>query len=1243
MKKKWFGNKAKSYSSRITLEQLEERIVLDASVPATSVDNPENPDNAQVEQQAQQTGGPEAQNAPTQAAADAAAANDPLGQIFNNDAAQVIVSSDMGTVESLSPQPLRAVVVSSDINDGADLVSAIKDNIVTIGYDASTANSQTILSSIEAALAGRAVDSIAFVSHDEGPGAFSLTDSLSVSFSSLASDASLQNFWHAVGQFVKDDGRIDIAACDVASSEEGLALVAQIEALSGRNVAASSDPTGNADFGANWELETDGVSLLDTYLDANAALNFDGRLQTFTVNGVNETGLVYTEGFAIDLDPDNNITLSVGQSYTATLQIDDYDHFGSISSIVSGVQKGTYDSDSGLWTITGSKANVQNALRAATFTPTENYDLPVDIILTVQENANDELPDPVVNTVTKTIELGVNPVSDPATLSVADNSFVFTAFSGDPIAIGADGNIVVGDPDTGDILTARLTWNRLAGAVEWSGGIKTDGSLDLTGNKDTVNDLLESVVFVPDAGWGVNTNVTVSVKDLGGATFDASQVISLKKNIQTRVETWDTQESEWVAFDQYVPYERIYVEGYEKDFLPSLRVIDSDYNEIVYVTLTLDDATTGYLTSKTDYSRDSALRYQEINVDSDLGLEGVWTYSGKVVNVNAMLGKVVFVPYDDNDVNSSVSVNITDRDSAPVTGAIDYVVVGRNDQPEFVALPGGVEGVIEYDENSGPVSLAGIEINDPDTGESDLTVSVTLYEPANGDFGLEGWASSGIVTNKMVDGVRVWSVKGTEVQVNGTLDHLHFIPVSDNDLDSTISVEVTDHGDNTVVRKEYLTLDVIPVEGENDPVQAGFYISGEMKPSDFVPIVSYQEGYANVWLPQIIVNDDDPGDSFTVTFTLENTDARVTIAPVDVKDVIGYVETYGDAQNLSFVGDGVWKLQDVNLNKLNEALGHLRFQPNYDNDHNANLNIEIVDSGGTSVTADMTLKVTGKNDQPVFTDTPNPDVPITYDEDAPAVAIKTGSHYLQVNDIDTAETLTAIVTLSDTSTGKFTSHYTDGGVTKVINSNVYGIWTIKNKTVAQVNEALENLSFIPKANNEKTSWFSVEVKDGGENSTVTQYREFYLEVTPKNDQVTVSTAPLTVSYGPSMATMTALALPDIKVSDIDANEQVKATFTVNMGAEAASLSRFSASVPDSYAYKVEDGVGTWTYSGTVTELNAAIKDLKFIPEDEFPAGFTGKTSLSVKIEDGLENGTVAKEGVVWIDYGTKTSWWDLLE
>ena len=60
-------------------------------------------------------------------------------------------------------------------------------------------------------------------------------------------------------------------------------------------------------------------------------------------------------------------------------------------------------------------------------------------------------------------------------------------------------------------------------------------------------------------------------------------------------------------------------------------------------------------------------------------------------------------------------------------------------------------------------------------------------------------------------------------------------------------------------------------------------------------------------------------------------------------------------------------------------------------------------------------------------------------------------------------------------------------------------------------------------------------------------------------------------------------------------------------------------------------------------MNAAIKDLKFIPEDDFPFGFNGKTSISVEVQDGAENGTSPVNGVIWIDYSNKTSWWDLIE
>jgi len=74
--------------------------------------------------------------------------------------------------------------------------------------------------------------------------------------------------------------------------------------------------------------------------------------------------------------------------------------------------------------------------------------------------------------------------------------------------------------------------------------------------------------------------------------------------------------------------------------------------------------------------------------------------------------------------------------------------------------------------------------------------------------------------------------------------------------------------------------------------------------------------------------------------------------------------------------------------------------------------------------------------------------------------------------------------------------------------------------------------------------------------------------------------------------------------------------------------------------------GEWVYEGSLQNLNAAIKDLKFVREDGFlipPGDFLsgGGTSISVKIEDGLENGTLPIEGIIYI--AENRSFWELIQ
>ena len=54
--------------------------------------------------------------------------------------------------------------------------------------------------------------------------------------------------------------------CSVAAGPAGRALLAQVEALTGVTVTASTDKTGGAE-GADWEMETHGLDVAKDYFD----------------------------------------------------------------------------------------------------------------------------------------------------------------------------------------------------------------------------------------------------------------------------------------------------------------------------------------------------------------------------------------------------------------------------------------------------------------------------------------------------------------------------------------------------------------------------------------------------------------------------------------------------------------------------------------------------------------------------------------------------------------------------------------------------------------------------------------------------------------------------------------------------------------------------------------------------------------------------------------------------------------
>ncbi|THB65658.1 MAG: DUF4347 domain-containing protein, partial [Desulfovibrio sp.] len=249
---------------------------------------------------------------------------------------------------------LRVLAVSSSVQDAEVLANSAVEGVLTYVYDGDSSNLDAILADITEMLGGQQADSIAFATHDLGAGQFHLAGEHSVDTYSLLNDAELQSFWQGVGSLVAEDGRVDVIACDVAGTAQGLELLSQLESLTGADVAASDDATGNPAQGGDWVLETHNVNLVGTYLDADGLVQFDDLLAAqdkVWADTSQENNAVATDGeWLIVGSPDSNgsdgvvkIFRHVGTEWQEfqTLQLGDV--AGSLPSGLLSTRNGSFD------------------------------------------------------------------------------------------------------------------------------------------------------------------------------------------------------------------------------------------------------------------------------------------------------------------------------------------------------------------------------------------------------------------------------------------------------------------------------------------------------------------------------------------------------------------------------------------------------------------------------------------------------------------------------------------------------------------------------------------------------------------------------------------------------------------------------------------------------------------------------------------------------------------------------------
>ncbi len=294
------------------LMQMEERIVLDGSVAAVvaaagaadasaSADTKSDSGDASdlPAEQADNTAG---DGSDSDNSGDSDAGDNTDADTANDGQADSTVAEVIAAIADSSDEnaaTLKALIVNSDIDDLADLLAAVDDSVIVVTFDGDTPDMQAIIDQLTALADGADYSSIGIVTHG-ADGVIAFSDSDPITAATLAVDSEQQEFFAELGELLTADGRIDLISCDSGDGTAGDELIAEIAEISGADVAASTDTTGNESDGGDWILEKGDIDLTHEYFDAGALDSFDGVLPYFTYHDLSfELAADYAEDYGI--------------------------------------------------------------------------------------------------------------------------------------------------------------------------------------------------------------------------------------------------------------------------------------------------------------------------------------------------------------------------------------------------------------------------------------------------------------------------------------------------------------------------------------------------------------------------------------------------------------------------------------------------------------------------------------------------------------------------------------------------------------------------------------------------------------------------------------------------------------------------------------------------------------------------------------------------------------------------------
>jgi hypothetical protein len=667
------------------------------------------------------------------------------------------------------------------------------------------------------------------------------------------------------------------------------------------------------------------------------------------------------------------------------------------------------------------------------------------------------LGNPIGNIVTVTIT--VNAVNDAPVNSIPGAQ---TTLEDTPLVFNATNtNLVsVSDVDAGSSAVrvtlvgtnGTVTLGTTAGVTFSTGDGTADASMTFTGTLTAVNTALNGMSFLPSANFNGAASLAIAVNDQGntgsgGALSDTDTItINVTPVNDPPVALPDNYSTNEDTALTIAPAQGVLANDSDPSDAPPNTLSAVKIADPLHGSVTLN-ANGGFTyTPVANYNGPDSFTYQ---VQDNGGTENFGNNIGNTVTVNLTVVAVNDAPIN----NLPAAAQSTNEDTALAFGT-----VGSNQI--FVS---------DIDAAASPIR----------TTLSATKGTLTLANLS----GLTFTAGDGTADTTM-------TFTGSIASINAALNGMSFLPSVDFNGLAVLTISTNDQG-NTGIGGAFTDTDTlnITVNAVNDaPVNS---VPGTQTTNDEDP-VTFSQARGNL----ISISDLDAANA-NVRLTLFPTNGSVQMA---TQNGLTLVQGDGSA-GIGFVFDGT-------LSALNAALNGLIFRPATDFHGTATLQVTTNDLGNTGIGGSLSdsdtinITVNDVNDAPIN----NVPAVQTLAEDGTRVFNTANGNLVSITDVDARSgTLRVVLTASN---GRLTLGQTTN-LTFLSGDGTLDSSMSFTGTLANLNAALNGLTFTPTANFNGSASFTITTDDqgnSGSGSALSDTDTVFLTVTPVNDAPTIGAA-----------------------------------------------------------------------------------------------------------------------------------------